>query len=138
MSQTINRVLQKIGPIIAVILGIVVIVFGTLSLGKHKTYKPVAATIESISVDYGVGEDDSDTYHVWVKYTVDGKEFHSELGEMQNGYHEGKEITVLYNPEKPEEVISESKTGPIIGIVVGSLVTLVGLFLTVRRFLTGR
>ena len=138
MNQTVSRVLQRLGPIIAVILGVVLIVFGSLTLGKHKTYQPVQATIESISVDYGVGEDDTDTYHVWVKYTVDGKEYHSELGEMQNGYHEGKEISVLYNPEKPEEIISQSKTGPIIAIVIGGVAALAGAFLTVRRIMTGR
>ncbi len=127
MNQAVSRILRVLSPFIALALGVVVIVVCAIQLGHHKTYLSAKATIESIEVDYGVGEDDSDTYTVMVAYTVDGTTYHSELGEMKSGYHEGKEVDILYNPENPEKIIPAGKTGFIIGIVVGGVACLAGV-----------
>ena len=46
------------------------VVFSAKTLGKYKTYSETEAVIDRIDADYS-GEDVE--YHVFVKYTVDGK-----------------------------------------------------------------
>ena len=138
MNQRIASLLQRLLPLIFLAAGIVFIVLGSVTLGHHKTYLPATGTISSIDVEYGVGEDATDTYTVMVEYEVDGTTYFSELGEMKSGYHQGKEVDLLYNPENPEEIIPSGKTGPIIAVVFGGVVTLAGAFSIVRKIVTGR
>ena len=68
----------------------------------------------------------ADTYDVYVKYTVQGTTYESQLDDYKNSYREGKELTVYYNPEKPGEVLSPGVVGPIVSIALGAVALFVG------------
>ena len=137
MNQNISNLIRRFAPLIAVIFGIVFIAVGAIGLKQNATFTPTTATIESIEVEYGAG-DESDTYKVIVTFTVDGKTYHSDLGHLSNGDYEGKEVNIMYNPEKPEEIITAGKTGPTIAIVLGAVCALAGCVGFVRKLVSGR
>ena len=114
-------------------LGIVLIIFGTIMFTINKENQNYIKTEAIVSKTELVeeayinenGDNIEATYKVYVKYTVDGKKYNQELGEL-SGYKENQKITIYYNPEDPSQ-ITQTKTLilPIVFIIVG-LVSFVG------------
>ena len=66
------------------------------------------------------------TYKVFVKYTVDGKEYNEELGDLSGTYRINEKMTIYYNPDDPSQITqTKSKIIPIVMIALGC-VSLVG------------
>ena len=113
-------------------LGIVLIVFGAIMfiINKDnqnyiKTEAVVSKTelVEESYIDQN-GDTVEATYKVYVKYTVDGKKYDEELGEL-SGYKENQKITIYYNPEDPSKITqTKSLILPIV-FVIGGLISLV-------------
>ena len=136
MSGNISQILNRIAPVFTIVASIVFIIGGVIGLHQVATFSPATGTIESIEIEHGTG-DESDTYTVIVSYDVDGTTYYADLGQLQNGFHEGMEIDILYNPEDFTQITIPSKTGPIIGIAFGAVMLLVGVFMTFRRIAYG-
>jgi len=56
-------------------------------------------------------------HDVFIKYTVDGVTYNSELGYYNSGMHIGAEVEVYYNPENPHQV--RGKDSPLGWIFAG-------------------
>ncbi len=138
MNQAVNRLLQRIAPLILAVAGVVFLIVGVHSLNQKKTFLPATGVIQSIEVEPATTEDEADSYTVIVEYTIDGTTYYSDLGEIESGYHEGKEISFLYDPDNPENITVTSKTGSYIAMVFGVVCLLGGVFAFVRRIITGR
>lgn len=137
MRRLFSGVIGIVAPFLMMLGGAAFIIFGVIGIKEADTFVPVKAVIESIDVTPGIG-DDPDEYKVIVKYTVDGTAYHSDLGTLSNGDHEGKEIDVLYDPEDLGRVIRPGKAGPIIAIVFGAVVILGGIGTLIGRIVRGR
>ena len=114
-------------------LGIILIVFSILlfSVGKHnKNYIKIESTVSKVELlneaRYDVdGNKEEATYNIFVKYTVDGKEYETELGEMFE-QKVGDKITIVYNPENPNEISQPSSMILNIAMLVAGIASLTG------------
>ena len=107
-----------------------------LNTGKYEETQAVITKIEeSTSVD-SEGMTTTD-YTITVEYTVDGKRYVSQLGETPQKFHEGMELTVLYEIDNPLEVVLPGTTGAYIMIGIG-VVGLVAAALVALNSFKGR
>ena len=125
---------QLIGAVTALVLGIILIVFGFVSRHKQNDYTETDAVITNIETEPGTG-DESDTHRVFVKYTVDGKEYNEELDSYKSSYRIGDTIKVKYDPADPGNVTSSGFFIVIILFVIGGILTLgSGIYLIAGAF----
>lgn len=114
-------------------LGIILIIMSILLfvIGNHnKNYIKIESTVSKVEL---VKEETTDSegnteeaiYDIYVKYTVDGKEYDTELGEMSKR-KVGDKITIVYNPNNPSEISQPSSIILNICLLVGGIVSLVG------------
>ena len=116
---------QLILAISAFIFGIILIVLGFVQKHKQSDFTETTAEITEITVEAGAG-DESDTHHVYVKYTVDGREYNEELDEYSSKYKVGKSVKIKYNPEDPADITASGKVPMIICFVFG--IISIGIF----------
>lgn len=69
-------------------------------------------------------DSDGDTRHtVYVKYTIDGKQYEERLNYYSSGMNTGKEVPIYYNPEKPNRILAKSSYSffifffPLLGLI---------------------
>ena len=65
------------------------------------------------------------TYKVYVKYTVDGKEYEEELGVL-SGYKKDQKITIYYNPQDPSKITQTKSLILPIAFVIAGMMSLTG------------
>lgn len=108
-------------------LGIILIVFGSIVFvinKKNSNYIKTDAVVSKVELAEEAYTDvDGNyidaTYHVYVKYTVAGQDYDTELG-ILSGYKEGEKLNIYYNPENPNEITQTiSLILPIVMIVAG-------------------
>lgn len=114
-------------------LGIILIAVGVVLFvinDHHKDFIKTEATVtktELYEESYTDAEGNyfDETYKVYVKYTVDGKEYEEELGILSN-VKVGDKKTIVYNPNNPTEI--SEPVGLILPIVVlvAGIASLVG------------
>ena len=96
------------------------LVIGLISLGigiymtffETNGFKPATAVIDHVDETWvgTTGDEGSEyEYDVYVKYTVDGKDYYGRSDFYAPGYEAGKEIKIYYNPENPEEIHGDAK-----------------------------
>ena len=104
-----------------------------LNTGKYEETQAVITKIEeSTSVD-SEGTTTTD-YTITVEYTVDGKRYVSQLGETPQKFHEGMELTVLYEIDNPLEVVLPGTTGAFIMIGIGVVGLVAAAVVTLNSF----
>ncbi len=116
-------------PLIALVLGILAIVFGVKGMSEAKNFPEVKALVTDIdtTVTYDADNNSTEEYTIYVKYTVDGKEYNEVLNGGSGNIKEGDEITVRYNPEKPDYVTDVTTKTATLFIIIGAVVTVIGL-----------
>ena len=112
------------------IILIVVSVFLFISDKHNKDYIKIESTVSKVvlvkEASYDVdGNKEEATYNIFVKYTVDGKEYETELGEMFE-QKVGDKITIVYNPENPNEISQPSSMILNIAMLVAGIASLTG------------
>ena len=102
-------------------LGVFFIFFGYRSLSyESRGYQKTTAVIQHMELVSADAE--SDSYNVYVKYTVNGMTYMNvKLDYYQSGFTEGKEITILYNPNDPNDIHGDSKLFGILLIIAGGI-----------------
>lgn len=102
------------------------------SAGFEKT----TATIVSIEDDPDYIPDpdvENDTQRiVTVEYTVDGKNYTSELDSDSPSYQVGRDVEVLYDPQNPETIHSGLGFG-IYLMIIGGVILILIIVLTIRK-----
>ena len=113
-------------------LGIILIVFGIIMIvikNDTKNYiktESIVSKIELAEEAHDDGETHYDaTYHVYVKYTVDGKEYETELGEL-SGYKEGDKVTIIYDPSDPSKISQQVNIMLPICIIIAGVGSIIG------------
>ena len=114
-------------------LGIILIVFSIFLFisGEHnKDYIKTEATVsKSVLVQEAYYDNEGNLqdaiYKIFVKYTVNGQEYDTELGEMLER-KVGDKITIVYNPSNPNEISQPSSLILNIAFLVGGIASLTG------------
>lgn len=85
---------------------------------QARGFLPAESTIVSIE-ENGTDADNSTNYDVYVRYTVDGKEYTGLLNQYSPSYKVGDKVNVLYNPADPTDFAGASKGIAIYLIIIG-------------------
>lgn len=102
------------------IICIIVSIFMFISIDHNKNYIKVDSIVsktELVEEEYTDidGNHHDATYRIFVKYTVDGRNYEEELGEF-SGFEKGDKIVISYNPEDPTQIAQP------IGYIVPSII----------------
>ena len=106
-------------PAIALIGAVIFLVLGVMKLVKVNTFPTTTAVITRIECIPSADPDSADTYNVYVKYTVQGTIYESQLDDYKTSYREGKEVTVHFNPEKPHGQRAVTENAKFLTIING-------------------
>ena len=137
MQRIFNRFIV---PLILIIGGLVFIFLGFTSLKEVNSFAKVEAVVSRVDVEETVDEEGTITTNetVYVKYTVDGKEYDELLQFAKSGCKVGDKLTVLYNQKNPSYVSGATKTMAFVYLGAGALVAVIGLFILFRSLVFGR
>ncbi len=109
-----------------------------LNEGKYVETQATITKVETITVsDSDAPGGTREEYEITVEYTLDGKKVVTLLNGTPKEFYEGMELTVLYNIDKPTDVILPGATGFYIMIGLGVVGILIGIVLILKR-LRGR
>ena len=128
-SNTLKR-LMKVG---AILFGLAFIIAGVIGIRQNDTFLPTKAVIQSMERTYeAMDSNETDTWEVMVAYSVDGKDYVTDLGQKKDDFTVGKEIDILYNPDNPEGIVLPGKTIWFIFMIAGAAVAVIAAVLLVR------
>ncbi|MBQ6020856.1 MAG: DUF3592 domain-containing protein [Clostridia bacterium] len=136
-----RKILNILFPVVAVVLGIVVLVLGFKKLGSKKNYDAsVTGVITGIEREWsGTDEDGFDQYDytVYVDYEVDGKKYEGvKYPSYDSSMQKGDEVEILYQSSNPENIAEGNIAGnATIMIVIGAVAALAGLVMAVKAFI---
>ena len=125
-----NRVKRILASVILIIGGLMFALMGFGNMADIGNFKQVDAVVTSVEEIESVDEDGLDDidFVVTVKYTVDGTEYEEVLQYADKGYFvDGQEVSVLYDPDKPENVTGATESGALVRLGVGVLFILGGI-----------
>lgn len=129
LSNTLKR-LMKVG---AILFGLAFIIAGVIGICQDDTFLPTKAVIQSMERTYeAMDSNETDTWEVMVAYSVDGKDYVTDLGQKKDDFTVGKEIDILYNPNNPEGIVLPGKTIWFIFMIVGAVVAVVASALLIK------
>ncbi|MBQ8137244.1 MAG: hypothetical protein IJ174_07420 [Clostridia bacterium] len=129
LSNTLKR-LMKVG---AILFGLAFIIAGVIGIRQDDTFLPTKGVIRSMERTYeATDSNDTDTWEVMVAYTVEGKDYISDLGQKKDDFIVDKEIDILYNPDNPEGIVLPGKTIWFIFMIAGAAVAVIASGLRVR------
>ena len=140
-----NRLKKFILPLFAVVLGIIALVVGIrTNATKHLYDSTVKATVVDVQEDFVAATDENETDHfektAYITYEVNGVKYEN----VQSPYNDenveiGDKVDILYQSQNPEKyAATNNATAGIVFIIVGAVVTLIGLAGTVITFLKRR
>ena len=129
LSNTLKRQM-KVG---AILFGLAFIIAGVIGIRQDDTFLPTKAVIQSMERTYeAMDSNETDTWEVMVAYSVDGKDYVTDLGQKKDDFTVGKEIDILYNPNNPEGIVLPGKTIWFIFMIAGAAVAVIAAVLLVR------
>ena len=129
LSNNLKR-LMKVG---AILFGLAFIIVGVIGIRQDDTFLPTKAVIQSMERTYeAMDSNETDTWEVMVAYSVDGKDYVTDLGQKKDDFTVGKEIDILYNPNNPEGIVLPGKTIWFIFMIAGAAVAVIAAVLLVR------
>ena len=121
---------MKVG---AIFFGLAFIIAGVIGIRQDDTFLPTKAVIQSMERTYeAMDSNETDTWEVMVAYSVDGKDYVTDLGQKKDDFTVGKEIDILYNPNNPEGIVLPGKTIWFIFMIAGAAVAVIAAVLLVR------
>lgn len=121
--------------------GILILLFGIVTFGVKdaRNYVEVSAVISKAELVQEAYTESNGTrheaeYNVFVKYSVGGREYESELGILAGNIKTGESMKVFYNPEDPAEVVQMRNQAliPYICIGVGAIALIGGIISVVK------
>ena len=112
--------------IILIIVSIFLFISGNNTKDYIKTEATVSRAVLVKEATYdSEGNREEAMYQIYVKYTVDGKEYDTELGEMFE-QKIGDKITIVYNPNNPNEISQPTSIIFNLVFLIGGIASLVG------------
>lgn len=103
---------------------------------ENRGYKPTTAIIERIDEEltgYDADNIPEYSYTVYVRYEVDNNVYQNTINYYEEGYEEGKEIKIYYNPNDINNIHADSKNMGIYLVIIGPILILLAIFVLLRR-----
>ena len=128
----IGRALIPIGLIL-----MIVSIFVFRSVDHTRDFKKVDAVVSRVDpyeAEYtdAQGDHHEATYTIYMKYTVDGKEYEEEYG-VFSGIKVGDKHTILYNPLDPKEIAQSNSIILPIVLLAGGAASFIGGVISLIR-----
>ena len=128
--------------VFAAVLALIAIGFGVYStFFQSSGFVDGTATIISIEEDPDYIPDpdkvDDVQYIVMAKYTVNGKEYTTQLNSYEPSYKVGGEVAIKYDPNDPSRMTSGFTLG-IVFMIAGVVILLGVIFVTLKKRIVGR
>lgn len=125
---------------IAAVLGVALIITGTVWLAISENFKKNAVQTEAIitKIEKYKDSDGEDSYDVFVEFYTDDEKIEGSLGYHSNGMSEGDIVTVFYDPDNPNK-FQNSSNGIMIFVILmifGIPFTLVGFLPPIMKVIT--
>lgn len=128
--------------IVTTLIGLIVLSLGIYSFFNIKkiesTYHSTTAQIEGFEKQKRSNSKNAIKYLPVISYKVNGTEYTQILSSKSHDMETGDTITILYNPDNPEQIRSGEieKTIYIVSIFAGAITLLSGIFLpSILKFL---
>lgn len=121
-----------VGGVVCLIMGLLVMGIGVFLGISEKKFQEKALTTTAVIADIDIhttrkkGKTKKD-YDVYVEYTVDGRQYRSELNVHKSSMREGDKIEVFYDPDNPKDARVKSDGINIIFAVAGAFMSIVGI-----------
>ncbi|MBQ2582681.1 MAG: DUF3592 domain-containing protein [Erysipelotrichaceae bacterium] len=96
-----KKYIHPYAPLILLLTGLFFLGMGTVRMISVNRYPATEAVITQIDSYYN-GEDY--TNDVYVRYSVNGKTYDSQIDHYKDSFREGTKVEVRYNPDHPETV----------------------------------
>jgi len=136
-----NSIMNKLIPVLAVILGIAFMVVGFVQYANRDKYDTtVTAKIVDITEEWetATAEDEMDRLvkTAYIDYEVNGVKYEHVLAPVQSdSYSVGDSIEILCQSKNPEKIsdVNVAKTS-LIFVGMGAIATLVGVIMTIKAF----
>jgi hypothetical protein len=129
----LSNILKRLMKVGAILFGLAFIIAGVIGIRQDDTFLPTKAVIQSMERTYeAMDSNETDTWEVMVAYSVDGKDYVTDLGQKKDDFTVGKEIDILYNPNNPEGIVLPGKTIWFIFMIAGAAVAVIAAVLLVR------
>ena len=128
----VGRFLVPLGIIL-----MIVSIFVFRAVDHTKDFKKVEAVVSKLEPAEAEYTDDQGQFHeatdtVYVKYTVDGKEYETNYGEF-TGFKVGDKKTICYNPMDPTEISSPAGMLLPIAMLAGGAVAFIAGVISLFR-----
>ena len=143
MNKLLTGIMGIVFAVVFIAAGVFCLITGINQMQKMKQgkYVETQATITQIETNE-ISDSDAPSgyrteYDITVEYTLDGKKVVAQLNGTPKDFYEGMELTVLYNQDKPTDVVLPGTTGNYIMIGLGVVAILAGAFALLKR-LRGR
>ena len=101
-KENMKKYIHPYAPLILLLTGLLFLGMGTLRMIRVNRYSATEAVITKIDSYYN-GEDY--TNDVYVRYTVNGKIYESQIDHYKDSFQEGQTIGIRYDPKDPEKVL---------------------------------
>lgn len=122
------------------VVGIVLIVVGTVWLVQSEDFKKNAVQTEATITKIETYEDSDDEtqYNVLVEFYADDVKVEGDLGFHVSGMKKGQTVKILYNPDDPNDFKSASEGiwMFVVFIIGGIPLTFVGFFPLIMKLIT--
>lgn len=119
------------------IIGGIFVILGTNIVMSDLQFRKTAVEDTAIvsNIESYRDSDGDVSYNVYVDYTVSGVEYKDKkINYYTSGMSVGKEITIYYNADSPEEIRTSGEgTIGLIFVCIGSISTLIGLIMISRK-----
>ena len=122
MKEKLSKIFNLYGiPMFLAIISIVMLIIGLNTVKDYTSFSQTTGEIVSITSEYDVATE-SINYKVFVKYSVNDREYTSELGSYKAEYREGMKIKIKYDPENPVKIMTGEKSATFIPFIVAAVV----------------
>ena len=125
--------------------GVMLTVFGVIIFvvnSKNQDYIKTEATVTRVELEQEAytdanGNRNEATYLIGLKYSVNGRNYESELGGLSK-MEEGEKMTIYYNPNDPSQITQTKSLIVPLAMIIAGIAALVGGILsavsTVRKY----
>ncbi len=119
------------------VLAMVFSIFVFNAVDHAKGFKKTEAVVTKVELSEAEYTDENGsrvdaTYDVYIKYTVDGKEY-QDFFNTASEYDKGDKVEISYNPKDPSEIAQPTSIVLPIAILAGGAVSLIAGIISVIR-----
>lgn len=129
---------QKIIKLLGIIFAFIGALFVVVGIFAYKVGNDFKKTAVSTKAEIMNIQSYDDSHNVLVEFDVDGQTYTGQLNYYDNSMYVGKEVTVYYNPDNPNDFRGADYVwGYLIFVLVGSIFFIIGMIFVIVTVVKG-